>query len=66
MERMRHAVWVDLVNMLLWAGAAVGMGIRWWKGRRCSECGGETTGVFRKEGVYASDGGEAGYEVRET
>ncbi|KAI9649352.1 hypothetical protein NHQ30_001926 [Ciborinia camelliae] len=33
-QRMKNAVWVDLVNALLWAGSAVGMVIFWRMGRR--------------------------------
>ena len=31
--RMKHAVWVDLVNMLLWLISAIGMAIFWVKHR---------------------------------
>ncbi|EAW12741.1 MARVEL domain-containing protein [Aspergillus clavatus NRRL 1] len=31
-KRMRHAVWVDLVNLGLWVGTMVWAGMRWWKG----------------------------------
>lgn len=31
--RMKHAVWVDLVNWLLWTITMVWSGLRWWKGR---------------------------------
>ncbi|KAI2895912.1 hypothetical protein CBS63078_8426 [Aspergillus niger] len=40
--RMRHAVWVDLVNLLLWVGTALWKGMRWWRGQR---------GVFGVDGV---------------
>ncbi|PWY96447.1 hypothetical protein BO94DRAFT_10777 [Aspergillus sclerotioniger CBS 115572] len=32
--RMRHAVWVDLVNLGLWVGSALWKGVRWWRGQR--------------------------------
>jgi len=32
-ERMKHAVWVDLVNALLWLISAVGMLVFWFKHR---------------------------------
>jgi len=31
--RMKHAVWIDLVNMLLWLISAIGMAIFWVKHR---------------------------------
>lgn len=31
--RMKNAVWVDLVNWLLWTVTMVWTGLRWWKGR---------------------------------
>ncbi|KAH8701740.1 hypothetical protein BGW36DRAFT_104450 [Talaromyces proteolyticus] len=31
--RMKHAVWVDLTNLLLWAISATWCGLRWWKGK---------------------------------
>ncbi|KAL4877499.1 hypothetical protein BJY04DRAFT_222057 [Aspergillus karnatakaensis] len=40
--RMRRAVWVDLVCLVMWAGSAGWRGVRWWKAR-----GQE----FRAEGV---------------
>ncbi len=40
-QRMKNAVWVDLVNAILWLVSAVGMGVYWvtrgrksqWTGR---------------------------------
>jgi hypothetical protein len=32
-QRMKNAVWVDLVNVLLWLGSAVGMAFYWVKHR---------------------------------
>jgi hypothetical protein len=32
-ERMKNAVWVDLVNALLWLFSAVGMLVFWWRNR---------------------------------
>jgi len=32
-KRMKNAVWVDLVNALLWLFSAVGMAAYWWKAR---------------------------------
>ena len=31
--RMKHACWVDLVNLLLWAATMIWSGLRWWQGR---------------------------------
>lgn len=31
--RMKHAVWVDLVNLLLWTATMIWSGLRWWQGR---------------------------------
>ncbi|PLN78010.1 hypothetical protein BDW42DRAFT_196143 [Aspergillus taichungensis] len=33
LERMRRAVWVDLVNLGLWVVSAAWRGVRWWRGR---------------------------------
>lgn len=30
-ERMKHAVWVDLTNLFLWCASAVWCGLRWFK-----------------------------------
>ncbi|KNG84580.1 hypothetical protein ANOM_007895 [Aspergillus nomiae NRRL 13137] len=30
-KRMRHAVWVDLVNLVFWVGGMVIEGLRWWR-----------------------------------
>lgn len=51
--------------MLLWAGAALGLGIRWWKGRKNGSDGGGDQGL--KDGAAPFDGEEAGYgyEVRQ-
>lgn len=35
-ERMRHAVYVDLVCWILFSGSCALWGVRWWKGRRGS------------------------------
>jgi len=32
-KRMKNAVWVDLVNALLWLFSAIGMAAYWWKAR---------------------------------
>lgn len=32
-QRMKNAVWVDLVNALLWLFSAVGMAVLAWRGR---------------------------------
>lgn len=32
-ERMRRAVWVDLVNLGFWVVSAAWRGVRWWRGR---------------------------------
>lgn len=31
--RMKNAVWVDLVNLLLWTATMIWSGLRWWQGR---------------------------------
>lgn len=33
-NRMRHAVWIDLVNLLMWVGTAAFVLLRWLKSRR--------------------------------
>lgn len=38
-QRMKNAVWIVLINMLLWLVSAVFMGITWWKGRRSTFTG---------------------------
>lgn len=30
---MKNAVWVDLINMLLWLGSSIAVGIYWFKHR---------------------------------
>ncbi|OKL61028.1 hypothetical protein UA08_03834 [Talaromyces atroroseus] len=30
-KRMKRAVWVDFMNLLLWATTATGCGLRWWR-----------------------------------
>jgi hypothetical protein len=32
-SRMKGAVWVDLVNLLLWLGSAISGGVAWWNNR---------------------------------
>jgi hypothetical protein len=39
--RMRHAVWVDLVNLGLWVGTMGWVGLRWWRGVKGGQEGGE-------------------------
>lgn len=34
--RMKHAVWIDLVNLLLWIASAVYGGVMFWKSRKGS------------------------------
>lgn len=48
-ERMRHAVYLDLVVLVLFGGSGAWMGLRWWKGRR--------------EGDSGSNDGEKGLEM---
>ncbi|KUL92081.1 hypothetical protein ZTR_02621 [Talaromyces verruculosus] len=44
--RMKHACWVDLVNLLLWAATMIWSGLRWWQGRiRKSKEEGESAGA---------------------
>lgn len=45
--RMRRAVWVDLVDLVLWVGTALWKGMRWWRGQR---------GVFGVDGVEEKEG----------
>lgn len=40
-QRMRRAVYVDLVGLVLWGGSAAWMGIRWWRGRLAPRGGDE-------------------------
>ncbi|EKD14402.1 uncharacterized protein L3040_008237 [Drepanopeziza brunnea f. sp. 'multigermtubi'] len=42
LRRMKHAVWVDLVNALLWLLSAVGMAVFWWTARSVVELGPRT------------------------
>lgn len=35
-QRMKNAVWVDLVNALLWLLSAGGMAVYWWRQRRAA------------------------------
>ncbi|KAL2849205.1 hypothetical protein BJY01DRAFT_210867 [Aspergillus pseudoustus] len=37
--RMRRAVWVDLVCLLMWAGSAGWRGLRWWKAKGRKDAG---------------------------
>ncbi|KAJ6092800.1 hypothetical protein N7486_008089 [Penicillium sp. IBT 16267x] len=39
-NRMRHAVWVDLVNLLMWVFTASWVLLRWLKGRRAAMAAG--------------------------
>ncbi|KAH1487099.1 hypothetical protein LV164_003439 [Aspergillus fumigatus] len=39
--RMRHAVWVDLVNLGLWIVTMGWVGLRWWRGVKGGQEGGE-------------------------
>lgn len=32
-ERMKNAVWIDVINLSFWMITAAWMGLRWWKGR---------------------------------
>jgi hypothetical protein len=36
-KRMKNAVWVDLVNALLWLISAIGMFVVWWRHNRRSQ-----------------------------
>ncbi|OJJ99666.1 hypothetical protein ASPACDRAFT_78596 [Aspergillus aculeatus ATCC 16872] len=44
-RRMRHAVWVDLVNLGLWVGSAGWTGVRWWGNQRRPTGEGEGEGL---------------------
>ncbi|KAA8647108.1 uncharacterized protein ATNIH1004_005791 [Aspergillus tanneri] len=33
-KKMRRAVWVDLVNLVMWIGSAGWAGLKWWKGNQ--------------------------------
>ncbi|PWY90867.1 hypothetical protein BO70DRAFT_283096 [Aspergillus heteromorphus CBS 117.55] len=52
--RMRHAVWVDLVNLGLWVGGATWKGVRWWRGERAER---DVLGVDGVEGWRGEGGG---------
>jgi len=45
-QRMKNAVWVDLVNALLWLISAVGMALYFWKHRN-NKRDGLVEGLFR-------------------
>ncbi|KAJ5099417.1 hypothetical protein N7532_006418 [Penicillium argentinense] len=47
-NRMRHAVWVDLINLIMWATTSSFVLLRWLKGRRAS--GGSVRDVEKEEG----------------
>ena len=32
-QRMKNAVWIDLINMLLWLISTVYMAFNWWRAR---------------------------------
>jgi hypothetical protein len=36
-DRMRHAVWIDLVNLVMWVVTASWVLLRWLKSRRAAE-----------------------------
>lgn len=38
-NRMQHAVWVDLANLAMWAVTASWLMLRWFKGRRAAKSG---------------------------
>jgi hypothetical protein len=35
-ERMKHALWVDLINLGYWMLTAAWCGLRWWKGNKAA------------------------------
>jgi len=43
--RMKHAVWVDLVNLLMWTCTATWSGLRWWKGKSAVDADGSNEPV---------------------
>lgn len=45
-KRMRHAVWVDLVNLVFWVAGMVIEGLRWWKLRGGPGAGGDLERVM--------------------
>jgi hypothetical protein len=48
--RMKHAVWVDLINLLLWTATMIWSGLRWWQGRvRKDKDGGGDSSEMKKE-----------------
>ncbi|KAF9891176.1 hypothetical protein FE257_004740 [Aspergillus nanangensis] len=38
-KKMRRAVWVDLVMLVVWVGTAFWAGLRWWKGAKGADDG---------------------------
>lgn len=53
--RMKHAAWVDLVNLLLWGATMIWSGLRWWQGRiRKSKEEGESAAAAAAPPVAAS------------
>lgn len=37
-ERMKHALWVDLINLGYWVITATWYGLRWWRGNKAGVC----------------------------
>ena len=37
-ERMKHALWVDLIYLGFWILTATLCGLRWWKGNKAAAC----------------------------
>jgi len=37
-ERMKHALWVDLINLGFWILTATWCGLRWWRGNKAAAC----------------------------
>lgn len=65
--RMKHAVWVDLVNVLLWTATTVWSGLRWWQGRvrKGKETGSGDVSEMKQEFAF-NDGARDGAGGRVT
>ncbi|KKK15909.1 hypothetical protein ARAM_002876 [Aspergillus rambellii] len=56
--RMRRAVRVDLVNVLLWAASATWSGLRWWRGKSAAAAAAANSGSDVAAGAGAGAGEE--------
>ncbi|KAF4995068.1 hypothetical protein F66182_16413 [Fusarium sp. NRRL 66182] len=56
-ERMKHAVWVDLVNLLLWTVTMVWTGLKWWKGGIEKNKEGNSSEMTKESNIYGVGAG---------